>query len=123
MQISFKGKEKFLIGILCVGLVILIGFLISSYSTQLRYKKFYKTQMQKLKDDNQKDIAEKEKHIKYLINQNNLRDIDIANANNKIDSLEKVKNKIQIKYILKYKEIQKFNSEQIKNYWKNEFKN
>ena len=48
--------------------------------------------------------------------------IEISEANHKIDSLEKVKNKVVIKYQIKYKQIDKYNAEQILKYWKNELK-
>ena len=41
--------------------------------------------------------------------------------NQKIDSLEKVKNKIKIKYVDIVKDINDMDAEQIKNYWDEEF--
>jgi hypothetical protein len=41
--------------------------------------------------------------------------------NDKIDSLDKVKNKIKIKYIDRIQEIKVMDSEKIKNYWNGEF--
>jgi hypothetical protein len=41
--------------------------------------------------------------------------------NNKIDSLDKVKRKIQIKYVDRIQEIKIMDSEKIKNYWNEEF--
>jgi hypothetical protein len=120
---NFKGKEKLIIAIIGVLLIIVLGFLISSYSTQSRYKKFYKEQLKTLKTQKESAISEHEKYIQYLLFQNDLKDIDIRNSQKKIDSLVALKNKVQIKYILKYKQIEKFNSEQIKKYWKDEFKN
>ena len=40
--------------------------------------------------------------------------------NDKIDSLDKVKSKIKIKYIDRYKEIKGMDVEEIKNYWNEE---
>ena len=42
--------------------------------------------------------------------------------NNKIDSLDKVKRKIKIKYVDRIREIKIMDSEKIKNYWYGEFK-
>jgi hypothetical protein len=41
--------------------------------------------------------------------------------NNKIDSLDKVKSKIQIKYVDRVRGIKIMSSEEIKNYWDGEF--
>ena len=42
--------------------------------------------------------------------------------NQKIDSLDKVKSKIKIKYVDRIQEIKVMDSEKIKNYWNGEFK-
>ena len=42
--------------------------------------------------------------------------------NRKIDSLDRVKSKIKIKYVDRIKEIKVMDSEKIKNYWDGEFK-
>ena len=41
--------------------------------------------------------------------------------NDKIDSLDKVKNKIKIKYVDRIKEIKVMDSEKINNYWNEQF--
>lgn len=120
---NYNGKEKLIIAIIGVLLIIVLGFLISSYSTQSRYKKFYKEQIGIFKKQKEDAISKNEEYIKYLLFQNDLKDTDIRNSQRKIDSLVQLKSKVQIKYILKYKQIQTFNSEQIKKYWKDEFKN
>jgi hypothetical protein len=74
-----------------------------------------------LKNDYQKKISERESIIKSLQKDNKLKKIQIEKMNNKIDSLDKVKSKIQIKYVDRVRGIKIMSSEEIKNYWDGEF--
>ena len=116
-------KERFFLSLLIITIILSSIFMLQSYSSNLRLKKLYESEIQKTKKKYLEDIRQREENIRNLLNKNKEQDEVIKKANNSIDSLQKVKNRIEIKYKWKYKEIELYNTEQIKNYWKNEFKN
>jgi hypothetical protein len=119
---NMSSREKFILFLLAVTVALSVIFLLQSYSSARRYKKLYETEANKDKKEIQEDIKRRNKIIDSLLNENAKQEIIIKKANFSLDSLEKVKNKVQIKYKTKYKEIELYNTEDIKNYWKNEFK-
>jgi predicted nucleic acid-binding Zn-ribbon protein len=74
-----------------------------------------------MKHDYEQKIKERAKEIKKLRVENDFQRKNIHNLNIKVDSLEKVKNKIHIKYVDRKKDIKTMDSEQIKKYWNGEF--
>lgn len=74
-----------------------------------------------LKKDYEERISKRDKTIKSLENDNRLKKIEIQKMNDKIDSLDKVKSKIRIKYVDRIRDIKVMDSEAIKNYWYGEF--
>ena len=108
---------------ICVILILAMLFSAQSCSTQRKLRKMYETELQKNKDKYLSDIEERNKRIKFLLSENEKQNKIISDALKSIDSLQKQKNKIEIKYKVIYKEIELFNTEDIKNYWQNEFKN
>jgi hypothetical protein len=116
-------KERFFLSLLIITIILSSIFMLQSYSSNRRLKKLYESEIQKTKKKYLEDIRQREENIRNLLNKNKEQDEVIKKANNSIDSLQKVKNRIEIKYKWKYKEIELYNTEQIKNYWKNEFKN
>lgn len=115
-------KERFFLSLLIVTIILSSIFMLQSYSTNRRLKKLYESEIEKTKKKYLEEIRQKEENIKNLLNDNKNQDKIIEKANKSIDSLQKVKNRVEIKYKWKYKEIELYNTEQIKNYWKNEFK-
>lgn len=119
---NLSSREKFILFLLAVTVTLSVIFLLQSYSSARRYRKLYETEANKDKKQIKEDIERRNKIIDSLLNENSKQEIIIKKANFSLDSLEKVKNKVQIKYKTKYKEIELYNTEDIKNYWKNEFK-
>jgi cell division protein FtsL len=115
-------KERFFLSLLIVTIILSSIFMLQSYSTNRRLKKLYESEIEKTKKKYLEEIRQKEENIKNLLNDNKKQDRMIEQANKSIDSLQKVKSRVEIKYKWKYKEIELYNTEQIKNYWKNEFK-
>jgi uncharacterized membrane protein YhiD involved in acid resistance len=116
-------KERFFLSLLIITIILSSIFMLQSYSSNRRLKKLYESEIQKTKKKYLEDIRQREENIQNLLNKNKEQDEVIKKAKNSIDSLQKVKNRVEIKYKWKYKEIELYNTEQIKNYWKNEFKN
>ena len=116
-------KERFFLSLLIITIILSSIFMLQSYSSNRRLKKLYESEIQKTKKKYLEDIRKREENIQNLLNKNKEQDEVIKKAKNSIDSLQKVKNRVEIKYKWKYKEIELYNTEQIKNYWKNEFKN
>ena len=122
MKIDFTGKEKTIIYILLTLVSLCLVFIVIGRFSERKYKRYYKEQIESLKKEKNDLIQKSNKRIEILRNDNRKKDLIIKSAYTKIDSLEKVKQKVKIKYEIKYKEIEKFNSEQVKKYWENEFK-
>lgn len=74
-----------------------------------------------LKIDYQERIKQREIIIDSLNKDNQLKKTKIEEMNNKIDSLNEIKNKIITKYKEKIKDIKIMDSEKIKKYWYEEF--
>lgn len=122
MKVDIDKKYKYLTYVLFVLVIILIVFMTITKISEFRYKKEYRNKVKSLENEKKELIEQSEKKILLLNRDNRLKDEIIKNAYVTIDSLEKVKQQVEIRYIIKYKQIDKFNSEQVKNYWENEFK-
>jgi len=120
---NYTKKEKFLISLLLVLVLLTVSTMLQNSVEKRRLKKLYQTEIDSKKKQYLKEISEKNKRIEMLLSDNKKQQDIISKAEKSIDSLENVKSKIQVKYKWKYKEIEVMNTEQIKNYWKNEFKN
>jgi Trk K+ transport system NAD-binding subunit len=76
--------------------------------------------MEKYKQNSLDLIAKREKQIKFLelkiINNKKL----IDKSKQKLDSLSRLKNKVNVIYVNKVKEINDFNSNQLENYFNEE---
>jgi hypothetical protein len=66
-------------------------------------------------------IKSRELIIQKLRNDNDLKRLEIDNMYLKLDSISRVKNKIKIKYVDVIIDINNMDSQQIKNYWYEEF--
>ena len=115
------AKKKISVNILIWVSLIFSFFLISQCNRTNDFKQEVSIVTKQLKNDYQKKISERESIIKSLQKDNKLKKIQIEKMNNKIDSLDKVKSKIYIKYVDRIKDIRVMGSEEIKNYWNVEF--
>jgi uncharacterized protein YlxW (UPF0749 family) len=115
------AKKKISVNILIWVSLIFSFFLISQCNRTNNFKQEVSIVTKQLKNDYQKKISERESIIKSLQKDNKLKKIQIEKMNNKIDSLDKVKSKIQIKYVDRVRGIKIMGSEEIKNYWDEQF--
>jgi len=115
---KFKLISVLLIIMFLVSLLSLVSMSISAK----RYKKEYESKLQSIRFQKQVEIKKANDKIIELLKDNLLKGVEIERANRKIDSLENVKSNVKIKYEIRYKEIEKYNSEEILKYWQNELK-
>jgi hypothetical protein len=96
-------------------------FLVNQCSRNNQLKREMSKMRKELKTDYEERTKKRELIIQRLQKDNQLKKMEIDRMNDKIDSLDKVKNKIKIKYIDRIQEIKVMDSEKIKNYWNGEF--
>jgi predicted nuclease with TOPRIM domain len=114
-------KKKISVSLLLWIIIIFILFSLNQWARTVQLKSEIKNIRKEHKNDIQEKIKTRELLIEKLRKDNDFKRQQIESMNDKIDSLNKVKSKIKIKYIDKYKEIKGMDAEQIKNYWNNEF--
>ena len=115
---SRKISVSFLIWVVLIFLL----FALNQLNEKNQLKKEISKNRKELKIDYEERIKKRELIIKDLEKDNQLKKIQIDIMNRKIDSLDRVKSKIKIKYVDRIKEIKVMDSEKIKNYWDGEFK-
>ena len=115
---SRKISVSFLIWVVLIFLL----FALNQLNEKNQLKKEISKNRKELKNDYEERIKKRELIIKDLEKDNQLKKIQIDIMNRKIDSLDRVKSKIKIKYVDRIKEIKVMDSEKIKNYWDGEFK-
>ncbi len=115
---SRKISVSFLIWIVLIFLL----FALNQFNEKNQLKREVSKVRKELKIDYEERIKKRELIIKDLEKDNQLKKIQIDMMNRKIDSLDRVKSKIKIKYVDRIKEIKVMDSEKIKNYWDGEFK-
>jgi tRNA uridine 5-carbamoylmethylation protein Kti12 len=76
--------------------------------------------MEKYKANSLRIIANKEKEIKFLHSQISKNQVLIDKSKYALDSLKRLKAKVDIVYINKVKEIQDFDAKQLENYFNEE---
>ncbi len=117
---DFRNK-KISLNLLMWLLVVFVFFSLNQLARNYQLKK----ELSKVKKDMKKEIEDRikkrDEQIYQLRKDNNFKRIQIEKMNQKIDSLEKVKNKIKIKYINIKKDINDMDAQRIKNYWNEEF--
>lgn len=96
-------------------------FLLNQCNSSNNLKKELSKLRKELKIDYEEKIAKRDSIIKSLEKDNEFKKNQISKMISKIDSLDKVKGKIRIKYIDRIREIRVMDSEQIKNYWDEQF--
>lgn len=114
-------NQKISLNLLMWLLVVFVFFSLNQLARNYQLKK----ELSKVKKDNKQQIEDRiekrNKQIFQLRKDNDFKRVQIEKMNQKIDSLEKVKNKIRIKYIYIKKDINSMDAQQIKKYWNEEF--
>ena len=103
----------------------IVIILIFSILNQMLNNSRLKSDLSKLRKNNkkeiQKNIQARDKIIERLKSENKNYKIEIDEMLDRIDSLNRVKKKIQIKYVKSVSNIKIMDSKEIKNYWDEEF--
>ena len=115
------SSRKISVAVLIWVVLIFLMFLANQCSSNNQLKREISKIRKELKTDYEERIKKRELIIQRLEKDNQLKKIEIDRMNDKIDSLDKVKRKIQIKYVDRIKEIKIMDSEQIKKYWDGQF--
>ena len=115
------SSRKISVAVLIWVVLIFLMFGTNQCSSNRRLKKEISEMRKELKTDYEERIKKREIIIQSLEKDNKLKKIQIEKMNDKIDSLDKVKSKIQIKYVDRIKDIKVMGSEEIKKYWYVEF--
>jgi len=115
------SSRKISVAVLIWVVLIFLMFAVNQCSANNKLKKEVSKIRKELKTDYEEQIKKRELIIQRLQKDNQLKKKEIDRMNDKIDSLDKVKRKIQIKYVDRIREIKIMDSEKIKNYWNGEF--
>jgi hypothetical protein len=115
------SNKKIGLNILLWVLVIFVLLSLNQWSRNYQLKREISKIRKEMKKDLEEQIKARELVIQKLRKDNDFKRGEIEKMNQKIDSLEKVKNKIKIKYVDIVKDINDMDAEQIKNYWDEEF--
>ena len=115
------SSRKISVAVLIWVVLIFLIFAVNQCSSNNQLKREISKIRKELKTDYEERIKKRELIIQRLEKDNQLKKIEIDRMNDKIDSLDKVKRKIQIKYVDRIKEIKIMDSEQIKKYWDGQF--
>lgn len=115
------SSRKISVAVLIWIVLIFLMFAVNQCSRNNQLKREVSKMRKELKTDYEERIKKRELIIQRLQKDNQLKKMEIDRMNDKIDSLDKVKRKIQIKYVDRIKEIKIMDSEKIKNYWDGEF--
>jgi cellulose biosynthesis protein BcsQ len=103
--------------------VVIIFVLLSFNQWNRNYQ--LQREISKIRKEHKKEIEEqikeRQKIIDRLEKENKIHKKEIEIMNHKIDSLDKIKGKIKIKYIERIEYIKSMDAEKIKNYWDEEF--
>ena len=116
------SNRKISVAVLVWIMFAFLLFLVNQCTANNKLKEEVSKIRKELKTDYEEKIKKRELIIQKLEKDNQLKKIEIDKMNNRIDSLDKVKSKIQIKYVNRIKEIKNMDSENIKDYWHGQFK-
>jgi len=115
------SSRKISVALLIWIVLIFLLFALNQFNEKNQLKREVSKMRKEIKNDFELEINKRELIIKDLEKDNKLKKIQIDIMNLKIDSLDKVKSKIKIKYVDRIKEIKVMDSKKIKNYWDGEF--
>jgi uncharacterized protein YlxW (UPF0749 family) len=120
-ELRALSSRKISVAVLIWVVLIFLMFAVNQCSTNNQLKAEVSKMRKELKTDYEERIKKRELIIQSLRKDNQSKRMEIERMNNKIDSLDKVKRKIQIKYVDRIQEIKIMDSQKIKNYWDGEF--
>ena len=115
-------QKKIGLNVLIWVMIIFTLFLLNQCSRNIELKKEVTKIRKEMKTDYEERIKKRELIIQGLEKDNQVKKLQIERMIEKIDSLDKVKEKIKIKYVDRIQEIKVMDSEKIKNYWDGQFK-
>jgi hypothetical protein len=121
IDIDILSKKKIGVNVLVWLTIIFILFSLNQCNRNRQLKKELSKTRTELKKDYEARIKQRELNIETLKIDNEIKRNQIERMNNKIDSLDNVKNKIIVKYIDRIKEIKVMDSQEINNYWNEQF--
>ena len=121
IDIDILSKKKIGVNVLVWLTIIFILFSLNQCNRNRQLKKELSKTRTELKKDYEERIKQRELNIETLKIDNEIKRNQIEKMNNKIDSLDKIKNKIIVKYIDRIKEIKLMDSKEINNYWNEQF--
>jgi uncharacterized membrane protein YfhO len=121
-ELRALSNRKISVAILIWVILIFLMFLLNQLNRNYQLKREVSKIRKELKTDYEERIKNRVLIIHRLQQDNQLKKKQIERMNDRIDSLDKVKNKIQIKYVDRIQEIKYMDSKQIKKYWDGQFK-
>lgn len=101
-------------------LIVFMLFSVNQCNRNSQLKREISKIRKELKKDYEERIKQREKNIADLEKENAKSRKEIQVINQKLDSLQKVKNKVQIKYVDSKQKIKVMDSHKIKQYWDEE---
>jgi len=114
-------KIKIKLNIIIWVIIVFILFLLNQAYNNFQLKSDISKIRKKQKKEIQNNIENREKVIERLKAENKTYKTEVKDLIIKIDSLQRIKTKIQIKYVDRISNIKVMDSEQIKKYWDEEF--
>jgi hypothetical protein len=115
------SSRKISIAVLIWVVLIFLMLAVNQWNRNVQLKREVYKIRKELKTDYEERIKNRVLIIHRLQKDNQLKKKEIDRMNDKIDSLDKVKSKIKIKYVNRIQEIKYMDSEQIKKYWDGQF--
>jgi hypothetical protein len=115
------SNRKISVAILVWVIIIFLLFFLNQCSKNHQLKKEISKIRKEIKVDYEQRIKKRDLIINNLEKDNQYKKIEIDRINKKLDSLDKLKNKIIIEYVDKIQQIKVMDSEKIKNYWNGQF--
>ena len=115
------SSRKISVAVLIWVVLIFLMLAVNQWNRNVQLKREVSKIRKELKTDYEERIKNRVLIIHRLQKDNQLKKKEIDRMNDKIDSLDKVKSKIKIKYVNRIQEIKYMDSEQIKKYWDGQF--
>jgi hypothetical protein len=115
------SSRKISVAVLIWVVLIFLMLGVNQWNRNVQLKREIYKIRKELKTDYEERIKNRVLIIHRLQKDNQLKQIQIDRMNDRIDSLDKVKSKIKIKYVNRIQEIKYMDSEQIKKYWDGQF--
>jgi len=115
------SSRKISVAVLIWVVLVFLMLAVNQWNRNVQLKREVSKIRKEMKTDYEERIKKRELIIQGLQKDNQLKQVQIDRMNDRIDSLDKVKSKIKIKYVNRIQEIKFMDSEQIKKYWDGQF--